>query len=177
MYLFSFQSLVDPSSPSSSHGRLRIPFMFLPLRVFSFATGGTPPSSAPKKVRLFVFSTLRTWLCSRGVEVRNFPLSALNCRLWTGHPEPALADEGFAASGKPEVGELVAAVFDYLVVVDPHVAISRQHVNVRPGLPVRVRTTARSWQENSAERRRRIPHRAVEHARSSIVPRSGHRGS
>jgi hypothetical protein len=43
LYLFSFQSLVVPSSPSGSNGTLRIPFIFLSLWTTFFATGGTPP--------------------------------------------------------------------------------------------------------------------------------------
>ena len=43
-YLFSFQSLAEPYSPSFSNGRPFIPFISLPLRTDFFATGGTPPS-------------------------------------------------------------------------------------------------------------------------------------
>ena len=43
VYPLSFQSLIHPSSPSSSHGTLRIPFVVLPLRTSSFTTGGYTP--------------------------------------------------------------------------------------------------------------------------------------
>jgi hypothetical protein len=42
-YPLSFQSLVGPFSPSSSHGTRRIPFNFLPLRMLSIATDGYTP--------------------------------------------------------------------------------------------------------------------------------------
>jgi hypothetical protein len=42
-YPFSFQSLGDPSPPSSSHGMLCIPFIVSPLRTLSLATGGYTP--------------------------------------------------------------------------------------------------------------------------------------
>jgi hypothetical protein len=44
LYPFSFQSLVIPSSPSSSNRTLRIPFISLSLRALSLATGGYTPS-------------------------------------------------------------------------------------------------------------------------------------
>jgi hypothetical protein len=43
MYPFSFQSLVVPSSPLSSHRTLCIPFISFSLRTLSFATGGYTP--------------------------------------------------------------------------------------------------------------------------------------
>src|SRR4029077_17088358 len=43
LHPFSFQSLVFPPPPSSSHGTLHIPFMFLSLPTLSVATGGYTP--------------------------------------------------------------------------------------------------------------------------------------
>src|SRR2546430_3105837 len=43
---------------------------------------------------------------------------------------------------KAQMLELVVALFDDLVVVDPYVAVASKHVNVRLGFPVRVRLAA-----------------------------------
>jgi len=49
-----------------------------------------------------------------------------------------LFSRGRKDSSQAEVSELVVALFDDLVVVDPHVALAGEHVDVRLRFPVGV---------------------------------------
>lgn len=58
---------------------------------------------------------------------------AIQFSLYAMTPANALSICNFdGESGKSQVIELIAALANHLVVVDPHIALARQYIHVRP---------------------------------------------
>jgi hypothetical protein len=94
LYLFSFQSLAEPCSPSRSHGTPFISFNFILLRTLSLTTDGYTPLPT-KKVPLVLF----TPICE-GSEAEECPVfSALPT-----FQDPACPD--LSRSGREPLGEI-----------------------------------------------------------------------